>query len=148
MRFPGRMVLAAAVVTGGISLGALLGSAANPEMKMRAEQPWLGALQPPVVVADAGYRFVEAGPVDLSPYPYPDRYAPAWASEVLAEPELDYPVLAYSDFDDENEVLPADEQAVPGEPEAPAPLEQAVEPFEPEALAPEPTRAGQLAALY
>ena len=97
MRVPARLGLA--VAAAGIGLGTMLGAAANPVMKMPAEQPWQGALQAPVL-ADAGYSIqVEAPPQDLSPYQ--DSYAPTWAREELTDWEPEYPAWTYSEFADE-----------------------------------------------
>lgn len=145
-------MMALAVVTGGIALGAALGAFANPEMKMPPPQPSLGALQAPVA-ADAGYLLVEVGPTDLSPYQ--DSYAPTWADEELADWEPDYPAWTYSDLVSEMyEGAPAagepraDEQPVPVVPDALAPPEAATPPVEPAPPAPAPYVAGNLAALY
>lgn len=135
--------IALTVVTGGIALGALLGAAADPEMKRPPEQPWRGALQAPST-DDAAYRLVEAVPADVSPYR--DSYAPSWADEELVDWEPAYPAWTYSDFGDETfaELAAADEPEAAEQPLEPEPAA----PPEPEALAPEPTVAGGLAALY
>jgi len=145
-------MMALAVVTGGIALGAALGAFANPEMKMPPRQAFQGALQAPVA-ADAGYLLVEAGPTDLSPYQ--DSYAPTWAHEELTDWEPDYPAWTYSDLVSEMyEEAPvasepqAAEQPVPVVPDVLAPPEAAAPPVEPDAPAPAPYVAGNLAALY
>jgi hypothetical protein len=151
MALRGTMTLA--IVTGGIALGAILGAAANPKMKMPAERPWQGALLAPVA-ADPGYRImVEAPPEDLSPYP--DSYAPTWAREELADWEPDYPAWSYSDLVDEPSAEPPATQeaqagaqpiAVAGTTaEPPAAIAQAAEPA---VSASERHVPANLAALY
>jgi hypothetical protein len=150
MPLPGKMALTLAVVAGGIALGTVLGTAANPTMKMRAERPWQGALEAPVA-ADPGYRLtIEAPPEDLSPYQ--DSYAPTWAHEELANWEPDYPAWSYSDLADETSANPS----VTEEPhldELPIaidtpPSEAAPQPAGDVALASQQRVAGNLAALY
>lgn len=149
MRVPARLGLA--VAAAGIGLGTMLGAAANPVMKMPAEQPWQGALRAPVT-ADPGYRImIEAPPEDLSPYH--DSYAPTWAHEELADWEPDYPAWTYSELVDERleAVSVADTPRLeevplaPADALAPAAPPAAVEPLAP---APEPAIGGALAALY
>ena len=139
--------IALAVVTGGIALGAMLGAAANPEMKMPREQPWQGGLQTPIATGP-GYIMVEAPPEDLSPYQ--DSYAPTWAHEEVTDWELDYPDWTYSDLIDETLADPslADERPVVAAIETQATAEAAPQPADPAILATEPPIAGTLAALY
>ncbi len=147
-----RSSMVLAIATGGIALGAVLGAAANPKMKLPPEQPWHGTLQAPAV-SDTGYQLAGAGPIDLSPYR--ESYAPTWASEELVDWEPEYPAWTYSDWDSAT----GDDL---GSPAADGPArstddEQAVEPFasdaaeqpaEQEPLPSEPHVAGNLAALY
>ena len=142
MRVPGMMALA--VVAGGIALGAMLGAAANPEMKMAPAAPWQDAIQ--VRPDGPAYQFVEAGPEDLSPYR--DSYAPTWADEEVVDWEPAYPAWTYTDYTVETPRWPADEQPAPVEDAEPAASESPPQPVEPEALPPEPSVAGNLAALY
>lgn len=92
--------IAFAVVAGGITLGAMLGAAADPVMKQAPEHPSHGAPQSPVGAGAGyltpGYIAVEAPPQDLSPYP--DSYAPTWANEELSGWEPEYPAWTYSDL--------------------------------------------------
>lgn len=90
------------VLAGGVALGAMLGAAANPVMKMPPERPWQGALQAPATdtgYLSAGYVAVEASPHELSPYR--DSYAPTWALEELTDWEPEYPAWTYSELVDE-----------------------------------------------
>ena len=154
--------IALGVVAGGVALGTMLGAAANPVMKMPAEQPWQGALQAPVL-ADAGYSVqFEAPPQDLSPYQ--DSYAPTWAREELTDWEPEYPAWTYGEFVDEpledtfavedasidaQQVANAAEAAasprISPEPVMPADLPSAVQP---DASASHPRMATHLADLY
>jgi len=144
---PGARWIAVAVLSGGIALGAILGLAANPVMKMAPEQHRQGALQLPAV-ADPG--FVEAGVTDVSPYP--DSYAPSWANEEFADWEPRYPAWTYSDFASdsagEQTQVPAAEPQVADDDPTPPPSAAPARTGEPETLAPEPRLAGNLAALY
>jgi hypothetical protein len=142
-----------AIVTGGIALGAILGAAANPKMKM-PEQPWQGALLAPVA-ADPGYRImVEAPPEDLSPYQ--DSYAPTWAHEELTDWEPDYPAWSYSELVDEPSVEPpATEEAQEASAQSTAvagataePPVAIVQPAEPAVPVSERHVPASLAALY
>ena len=148
---PLRGKMALAVVTGGIALGAVLGAAANPKMKMPPDKPWQPALQAPVA-ADAGYRImVEAPPEDLTPYP--DSYAPTWAREELADWEPDYPAWTYSDLVDEASAEPpapepqVDQQAALAG-QAPEPPEALAQPAEPSIAVSGRRAPASLAALY
>ena len=148
---PLRGKMALAVVTGGIALGAVLGAAANPKMKMPPEKPWQPALQGPVA-ADAGYRImVEAPPEDLTPYP--DSYAPTWAREELADWEPDYPAWTYSDLVGEASAEPLAPEpqvdlqaALAGQ--VPEPPEALAQPTEPSIAVSGRHAPASLAALY
>ena len=52
------------ILPAGITLGALLGAAANPDMKDPPE-PWWRLTGHDAIVAPGGVQFVEAGPEDL-----------------------------------------------------------------------------------
>ena len=70
---------AIAIIPCGIALGALLGSAANPDMKDPPAQWWQLAGQQEFAVSDQVW--IEAGPEDLNPGGY--------------RPDLDYDALAW-----------------------------------------------------
>ena len=150
---PLRGKMALAVVTGGIALGAVLGAAANPKMKMPPDKPWQPALQAPVA-ADAGYRImVEAPPEDLTPYP--DSYAPTWAREELADWEPDYPAWTYSDLVEDASAEPpsttepqADEQPTAPAGQTPESPEALVQPPGPSIVDSGRHTPANLAALY
>lgn len=136
-----RSAIVLAVVTGGIALGAILGKAADPEMKQSPEEAWRSALRAPAP-ADVGYQLVDAR--DLNPY---ESHAPSWADEELTNWEPDYPAWTYSDFAGEfGEDLAAlqTEEQQPVAPETVAPPADTLQPD----LPPEPQIAGNLAALY
>jgi hypothetical protein len=145
-----RAGMALAVVTSGVALGAMLGAAANPEMKKPPEKPWQGALQAPVA-ADPGYRImVEAAPQDLSPYR--DSYAPSWAHEEVTDWEPDYPAWSYSDVPDERfadtsltDEPRIDQQPVQASPEVTVSPEASPQPIVPIDLA---TRPQPLDSVY
>lgn len=145
MRVRGWTVLA--VVSGGVALGTMLGTAANPVPKQAVEQARQGALQ---ASADAGSGIVDAGPPNQSPYP--DSYAPSWANEEIANWDPAYPAWSYSDFgSDSDEAQPApsaSEQPVAVDSTAPAPPATSPPPADPAALMPERRVAGTLGALY
>jgi hypothetical protein len=138
------------VVTGGIALGAWLGSAANPEMK-NAPAPWWQLVgRAEVVASSAGWSF-EAGPDDLSPAsgyrpdfdydaeavsaPIPAYELAALNEQPLAAPVEEMPTVSYG-------VAAAEEVAE--EAEAAAVEAQAAEEPEPE-LQPE-VRQAELAS--
>ena len=129
---------ALAIVLGGIVLGALLGSAANPEMK-DAPAPWWRLTGTEQIFASNHY-FVEAGPEDLNVSggyrPDLDYDAEVWAlpiaaydlaplaeeslaSEPGALPTVSYGVAAAEQVADEAEAAAGDALAA-AEP-APAP---------------------------
>lgn len=135
MSFPRK--LAVAVVAGGIGLGAVLGAAASPIPKRPPEPQQQAPLQLSYL-PDAGYALVQGGPEDLSPYP--DRYAPSWANEELANWEPVYPPWTYSDFAADP---PADSEGQASEDTETAPPPAASEP-----LAADPQIEGSLDALY
>ena len=92
-----RFAVPAGVLSGGVLLGALLGTFANPVMKPAPEPAWAGMLQPQVAAGSASYGYTEALPEDLSPRDLPDGYAPAFAfSEVddLWSPDFRMPAMA------------------------------------------------------
>ena len=143
MRPPNRLGLALGVALGGVLLGALLGAAADPKMKNLPQASWAGARPEPgteLAYAPEGVAIYELAS-------YPDRYAPPFPDEAIADWAPDFPGWTYSDFgsdfssdfDDEAvEPLP-DERAAEVEPQPLA---------EPEVLPPEPPGEGSLAALY
>jgi hypothetical protein len=130
-----RGALALAILTGGITLGAVLGAAADPEPMRAPDPPWRAEWQPPVA-DDARDRFALAS---LEPSPYRDSYAPTWAHEELTDWEPDYPEWTDSDFADEPAVA-ADDDPTDSEPRT--------ETEPPEELPPEPRGEGTLDALY
>jgi hypothetical protein len=143
----GRVALAAAVVVGGVALGAMLGTVADPAMKM-AERPWHDPLQTPVA-ADVGYLAVEAPPRNFGPYQ--DSYAPAWADEEMTDLEPDYPAWTYTEPADAGfaDAAPAEEAPIEQRPAATpevALASEKSEPVVPADLAPGPPPAG--AASY
>jgi hypothetical protein len=83
------------IVPAGIALGALLGDAANPEMKDPPAQWWQLAGADEVAVAEGALLF-EAGPDDLSPF---GSYRPDldYDAEVWAEPIPAYEMAALTD---------------------------------------------------
>lgn len=105
MRTRGFVVLA--VVGGGVTLGAVLGAAAQPVMRNLPDAAASMAVAP-MVVTGSSYQFVEAGPEDLSPYS--DSYAPAYASGAIENWDPEYPAWTYSDFG-EDAVEPALDEA-------------------------------------
>ncbi len=131
MRARGKWILA--VVLGGIGLGAVLGLAADPEMKRTPDPSW----RPPQPRALADSREAVDYALVPAPAPYRDSYAPSWADEALTDWEPDYPEWTYSDYGADPPPEPA-----PPRPEANA------ETAPPERLAPEPQIAGTLDALY
>ena len=143
--------MALAIVTAGIGLGAVLGSAANPEMKQPPEQPWRAA-PPAPFIAEGEQPSADAGPADFASYR--ESYAPSWAHEELTDWEPGYPAWTYSDLAHESFAEPTTADEGPAdehpalEPEALAPSETLAAPSEPEALSSEPQVAGNLAALY
>ena len=88
------------IVTGGIALGALLGAAANPEMK-DAPAPWWRLTATPPIFASEHY-FVDVGPQDLD---VPGGYRPDldYDAEVweLPIPEYELAALAEEPLADE-----------------------------------------------
>lgn len=120
-----RGILVIAVVAGGVALGALLGAAANPQMRNLAE-PRGRAEAGPIEIVGSAYQLVEAGPEDLSPHG--DSYAPAYASGAIESWEIDYPAWTYSDFGEEAVEPIADEAPVVIEPEPLEPPETATAP--------------------
>ena len=71
MLSPGKIALM--TVAAGLSLGALLGSAANPVMKQGPQELWQLTGRSEFVPPSPSEVFVEAGPQDLS---VPDAYRP------------------------------------------------------------------------
>jgi hypothetical protein len=119
-----RGILVVAVVVGGVALGGVLGAAANPVMRNlpdAGERATVGQ----VIVTGSAYQLVEAGPEDLSPYP--DGYAPAYASGAIESWEPEYPAWTYSDFG-EDAAEPAIAEAPVLEPEPLEPAEVATAP--------------------
>jgi len=133
MRTRSKLVLT--VVPAGIALGALLGAAADPQMKNLPE---------PSSPADSahlapGQVFEGVAVYELSHYR--DRHPPTLSDEAIADWAPDYPDWTYGELGDEpSEPLP-DGWAAPPEPE-PQP------PAAPEPLPPDPPGDGSLAALY
>ena len=99
---------ALSIVAGGLTLGALLGDAADPRMKDPVPQWWQLTGQH-AIVPSSDHAFFEAGPEDLNPYnsyrPDLDYDAevgelpiPAYEMAVLEEPmalEEDLPRVSY-----------------------------------------------------
>ena len=135
-----RASLVLAIVTGGVGLGTLLGSAANPQPKRPPDPPWLGATQ--ATADDAAYPPAAADAWQLTPYR--ESSAPSWAGEELADWEPPYPEWSYSDWSDEPAAAP---DAQPDEVAAAEAVAHA-DSEAPEALAPEPPTEGNLDALY
>ena len=139
MRPPYRLGLALGVALGGVLLGTLLGAAADPKMKNLTEASWAGARPEPrteLAYAPEGVAIYELAP-------YPDRYAPPFPDEAIADWAPDFPGWTYSDFgsdfgDKPVEPLP-EERAAEVEPQSRAASE---------ALPPDPPGDGGLDALY
>jgi hypothetical protein len=130
----GKMTLM--VVTGGVALGAMLGSAADPEMKEPPAPPWRPALQPQAA-DNAGYQPADTWPADINVYR--DSYAPSWANEELADWEPEYPAWTYSEVADQAAAAGPAIEADPAEPPQAEPVET---------FAPEPKLEANLDALY
>ena len=97
------------IVTGGIALGAMLGAAADPEMK-QAPAPWW-QMTGRDEIAVSNMQFVEAGPEDLDVFggyrpnldydavvwalPIPEYELAALAEEPAALPAEDLPTVTY-----------------------------------------------------
>jgi len=143
---------ALAIVPGGIVLGALLGAAANPEMK-DAPEPWWRTVGTPQLVASDQY-FVEVGPQDLDVFggyrPDFDYDAEVWSAPI---PEYELAALADEPLDPLPAELPTVSYGVTQQAadEAEAAAQDAIAAEEP-ATAPEPAEARQselvLAGLY
>jgi len=128
--------IALVVMTGGIALGAMLGAAADPEMKQPPAPPWRAAqLQ---IADNAAYRPAETWPADTQGYR--DSYAPSWANEELVDWEPEYPAWTYSEIADQPAA--AEGPAIEADPAEPPQAEAA------ETLAPEPKIEANLDALY
>ena len=132
-----RGLLALAIVTGGVGLGALLGSAADPDPKRPPEPAWRGTVP---VAYDS--TTPAAAPTYALGYPAAprDSYPPAWAHEEITDWEPDYPAWIYSDHPPPPPA-PADPPA--GLAPAPSTADIAAE-----VLPPEPPAEGNLDALY
>ena len=128
---------ALAIVPAGIALGALLGAAANPEMKDAPPQWWQTTGTQPVFASE--HYFVEAGPEDLDVFggyrPDLDYDAEVWALPIPAyelaaladEPPADeLPTVTYGVTEqaaDEAEAAAAEAAAAAQPAPAPEPAE-------------------------
>jgi|SRR5690606_41111118 len=137
------LAVALGVVLGGLLLGSVIGSAADPKLKTPAERA-----SPAARVSEPASDPSENLMVEFAPYP--DRYPPPFADEVITDWTPDYPAWTYSDFDSDSG---SDTGIGPGEERA-APLPHEREtgadasPPEPGPLPPEPRIPGGLDALY
>ena len=116
--------MALGVLAGGIALGMLLGTAANPEMKDPPPQPWQAAAYQP---AEPEVQYALFGTASPEIAPYRDSYAPTWARGELADWEPEYPEWTYSEFAD----LPSAEPAAVAEQPVPEPQAVAASPAAP-----------------
>jgi hypothetical protein len=104
------------VLGGGTALGLLFGASIDTRMKPPPEPPWRQTFHPPAPSSNESYRFVDAGPQDLSPTWYVDR-TPTWKRH--REDRLpDYAPLQYTEYTEYTE-LPAPEPALAPAPDDP-----------------------------
>ena len=128
------LAVALGVVLGGLLLGSVIGSAADPELKTPAERASPAARGSEPASDPSENLMVEFAP-------YPDRYPPPFADEVITDWTPDYPAWTYSDFDsDSGSDLGGGAAEEPAEPER--------RPAEGPALPAEPRIAGGLDAIY
>ena len=137
------LAVALGVVAGGLLLGSMLGTAADPKMKNAPERA-----RPAAPDAEPARGWAESAAFEFDAYP--DRYPPAFPDEAITDWAPDYPAWTYSDFgSDFGSDLGSDSgedraATASREPEtgADAPAR------EPGALPPEPRIPGGLDALY
>jgi len=133
---------ALAIVPAGVMLGAMLGAAANPDMK-DPPTPWWQLTGRDDFVASEDSQFAEAGPEDLNVFggyrPDLDYAAEIWS---LAVPEYDLAALADEPFEAPAYELPTVTYGVSGADEAGDEAEDAATDAQAaEAVEPEPTPA-------
>ena len=128
------LAVALGVVAGGLLLGSMLGTAADPKMKNAPERA-----RPAAPDAEPARGWAESAAFEFDAYP--DRYPPAYPDEAITDWAPDYPAWTYSDFDsDSGSDLGGGAAEEPADPEP--------RPAEGPALPAEPRIAGGLDAIY